>query len=270
MKFNPIPSSRALYCSVFALAMGLLLATLPLQASIVNIEDERLEDPPEGLTGSLNLSISGESGNQDTLTASGGLRADYVRDTRQWISVASRRYGTSSGEVDTDESFVHLRRVSKLDSQRAWEAFLQGEQNPFRLLQWRGLLGAGLRFGPYEHTEPGTRHYLGLGSFMEWERRELPEGSVHTETLRGNFYWNFRHQTEEGTRLSQTLYLQPALDDWDDHRVMSQLGLTTPVTRRVDVQAGVVLRYDSQPPGDIERLDVSYEFGLRWRFEGDG
>jgi len=252
----------------FPIILAGLLSGMPLLASagIVNIEAERFEAPPMGWSGNVSLSISGETGNQQTLSASGGLRLDHMDADRQWITLANRRYGRSGREADVDESFLHLRRVQPLTEQRSWEAFVQGEQNPFRLLEWRGLVGSGMRFGPLPHAAPKTQHYLGMGGFMEWERRELPEQTHHTETLRANLYWNFRYRTETGVALSQTLYYQPAMDRLADYRALNQLSLVTPLSRGTELQIGLSLRYDSQPPAEIDRLDTSYEVALRWQF----
>lgn len=243
----------------------LLISQAAAGGPIVNIESQRFEDPPEGLSGHLEGSLSGESGNQTTFQGSASARLDHLTSQRQWILLAARKYGRSGRDADVDESLVHLRRVVPRGERQAVEYFGQAERNPFRRLEYRGLLGAGLRLGAYTPTEHQRIHF-GIGAFAERERETEEDQTLTQDTLRGNFYWNHRFRTDTGIDLSQTLYAQPALDQPQDYRLLNQFSISSPLSARLDLQFALTARYDNRPPPQVRRTDVSYAVSLRWRF----
>ena len=257
-----MPARPNLPCLGLALFLG---APAALAGPIVNIESQRFEDPPEGWSGHLDASLSGESGNQTTFQSTASARLDHLDRERQWILLAARKYGRSGREADVDESLLHLRRVAPRGERWAVEAFGQAERNPFRRLEYRALAGSGVRLGAYTPTGD-QRIHVGLGAFAEREREETEEGPQRSDTLRGNFYWNHRMRTDTGVDLSQTLYAQPALDDPEDYRLLNQFSATSPLSRRLDLQFALTIRYDNRPPPQVRRTDTSYSLSLRWRF----
>jgi putative salt-induced outer membrane protein YdiY len=250
--------SRSLRIAAAALVFA--LAT-PAHA-IVNIEDLRASVPPEGVSGRFDLSGSSQSGNSNSLHVSTGGRINWKRgDTLDFI-VASYDFGETSGVRDTNQSLVHIRHVVTLNPTWAWEAFGQVEQDEFRRLNYRGLLGGGLR-RTLIHNDDRAAAYLGFGGFYSTE--QLTGGG--TENLwRANLYLVLKHAIGKHAHFATTTYYQPALKDTSDFRMYEEAGLSVAITKTLDLTTGLMVRYDSRPPTGVRAGDISFSTGIKYRF----
>lgn len=248
------------------LAAAMLFAMSAPSASIVNIEGQR-EVSGEGFSGRFNLMLGGASGNTDKVNLRTGARLEWKRDTITDLGIVEYNYGETSDVRDTNRAFAHLRRTWQYRERRAVEGFGQIENNEFTRLSFRGLAGGGMRLTLTRGED--FRAYLGLGAFAVREvlddRPDVSDaGSRHF--LRGNLYLSLNGNLNAYTTLYNTLYYQPALDDWPDVRVLNEAGLVIQLTRQIDLRSSVQVVYQSRPPQDVNETDVNYMTGIEYRF----
>lgn len=246
---------------------GVLLCLFaPAHASIVNIESQR-DVVEEGFSGRFHLALGGAAGNTDKLNLRTGARLEWKRDAVTDLGILEYHYGETGAVRDTNRAFGHLRRTVQYRERRAVEAFGQVERNEFTRLSFRGLAGGGLRFTLSRHED--FRAYLGLGGFAVRESLEdQPEvtDAGERDFLRGNLYLSLNGNLNDYTTLYNTLYYQPALDDFPDFRLLNESGLLIQLTQQIDLRSSLQVVHQSRPPQRVERTDFTYLTGIEYRF----
>jgi len=252
------------------LSISLLLGSIisfPANA-IVNVENMRVGPAVVGLSGNLDLSISGNRGNTDKDEYGVDGRIQNNHDQVTDFVVISYDYGAVSNVTNTNKTFVHGRHVVQFQPKKAWEAFAQAEKNEFSRLSFRGLLGAGLRFTLAEKPEQ-LGLYLGTGAF--WSRETLDQRPDLTDQgtqsfARANLYLVYKHKLNSQLSLVSTTYYQPRLSETGDFRALEQAGLTVKMTDNLSLKLSLDLAHDSRPPQSIDKTDTSYNTSLSYQF----
>jgi putative salt-induced outer membrane protein YdiY len=248
---------------IFRLALALfsLLFAGPALA-IVNIENIRVKEPGEGFSGNIAVGIDLESGSTNRSRVALGARTQWKRDAVLDFLVFNFDYGASGSVTDVNKSFIHGRHVVTMSPRWAWEAYAQVQQDEFRRLNFRGLLGGGLRNTLYRSGDR-TAVYFGFGALFENE--ELDDNSVD-QTGRGSFYLSIKHEVKKDINLISTTYLQPAIDRPGDFRASEQAAVTVGLTDTLDLKLTLDISHDSEPPVGVERTDTKFTTGITYRF----
>lgn len=236
--------------------------------AIVNIENMRVGAPEPGFSGNIDLSINGNSGNTDTAAAALGSRLQYQRDRVTDFVVFSYKYGEANDRRNSNATFVHARHIVQYRPTRAWEAYLQAEQDEFTRLSFRGLAGAGLRF-TLAAAADRLGLYFGAGAYYSRETLEFRSGLTDhgtDEFGRASFYLSYKHKLNPQLSVMSTTYYQPRLDDGEDFRALEQAGLVVKMNARLSLKLSLDIRHDSRPPQAVEKTDVSYFTGLSYDF----
>lgn len=231
-------------------------------AAISNVETMRVQKESDGFSGALELDSNLMSGNTDSKHASFGnrLQWDYGRKTDFIITRYS--YGESGGVRDVNHGFVHLRHVAHVSDRWAREAFGQMEQDEFRRLSYRALIGGGLRHTLKQNGDKSAM-YLGLGGFYSTER--LDDHSVEN-LMRANLYFVVKHAFSDSTRLVSTTYCQPSLDNPGDFRALEQLAYEIKLNSKLGLTLSLDIAHDSQPPAGVQATDTGIQTGIKYSF----
>jgi hypothetical protein len=239
----------------------LLLAAGPAWAQ-VNIEHYRGK---MGMTGSASYSFNSDLGNVDVLNSGGAGNVTINRSHGTVFAIFKGGIGVQGGKRFANNGVVHLRYTYKKDRRYQPEGFVQSDYATSRQLDWRTLVGAGLRYNASE-SETGA---LSFGTGLMWEREglDLAPGDPHpdeTSLARSSTYVNVHLSGK--VLFSTTSYVQVALPDPGDVRLLGIVQLTTPLLGRLNQTTSVDFRVDSEPPGGVEKTDVkiSTSFGLKF------
>jgi putative salt-induced outer membrane protein YdiY len=244
----------------FSILFSLLLVATPAHA-IVNIESMRVS-VDEGFSGDMELNGSLLSGNTRQSRLALGTRLNWKRDATLDFLVLRYDIGESAGVRDINKAFLHGRHVVTLSPRWAWEAFAQVEQNEFRRLARRGLLGGGARRTLFRDADR-TAVYLGMGGFTSTET--LSDDG--TENLaRANMYFVVKHALSDTARISSTTYYQPAFNDAGDYRMLESAALAVAITDRLDLTLSLDVSHDSLPPAGVQATDTTLATGISYRF----
>ncbi|NNE33692.1 MAG: DUF481 domain-containing protein [Rhodothermales bacterium] len=245
----------------------LLLAailTLGVTESIAQVNTERLRSDKDGTSGSVDASVSVRRGNSDLLDVSTGIRLDH-KDKRNYAFLVGRvSYGTNNSTTYSNSAFAHLRYNRELSSALAIEVFGQLQRDGFTLLQLRALLGAGIRVQYVKND----RLRLAQGSSLMYENERLDAAKVivhpnRIETARWSNYVTLAGSPVENLTLVSTTYVQSALSDFGDVRIVNDASVAVSLSSRISLTTTLSFRYDSKPPDNIESADLVVRNGLR-------
>jgi putative salt-induced outer membrane protein YdiY len=250
------------------IATLLLLALGYSQTShaIVNMEDLHTGEPKEGFSGNVELSLSNTSGNTEKEDYALGSRLQWHQGKITDYLLLRGAYGESAGVKTTENSFLHARHIYQYRPRLAAEAYVQGEQDTFARLEFRGLVGAGGRFTLYQRESRGIV-YLGLGAYYSQERIDdvYPDGG--TDNLwRGSSYLILKYQATENTALVSSTYYQPAFEGAKDFRMLEQAAMKVKLNDTLSLVLSADFRYDSEPPVGVEKRDVTYTTAFSLEF----
>ncbi len=250
--------------TALALLGGLFPAT---GQAIVNIEELRSGADEPGLKTRVSLSASGAQGNTNRITLHSDLRLHWQRKQHDELLIFNRSYGESSKIRDINKSFLHFRHGQHLDERRTIEGFIQAESNEFARMDFRGLVGGGLRLR-LDRSER-NRYFLGLGVFHEQENIDTLSGLNEAEEKqfwRGNLYFVIKHTFNDVTRINSTTYYQPKFQDGSDLRMLEEILLLVGLSKRLDLRLSLEINHDSQPALTVEQTDTTYSSGIVYKF----
>lgn len=252
-------------CRIFG---GLLLVLFmnPVYA-IVSMEDAHLVRPEEGWNVTLGLSGSGASGNTEKYDVTTGARVVWQHHNITDMLVLSGSYGRVEGETNTEKGFMHLRHTAPLVNEHYWGVFAQANHNTFTRLKYRGLVGGGVRLTLTEHSDTAAA-YLGLGAMYEKEEIEDPAitESRIDRVYRANVYLVGKYHLNSAVRFVSSTYYQPSFSDGDDFRALEEAELAVKLDESLDLTLSVNVAHDSRPPIGIERTDIIYSTGIKYKF----
>jgi len=244
----------------------------------VNTETMRKADLSPGQHFSLGAQLNYLQGNSQVLQARLQGNWYYVFSRGQVFLNLNQKLSRKDKVAFVNQGFVHLRGTRQLRPRLEGELYTQREYNEFINLQSRQLFGAGLRLGllapPPDAEAAEVTMTLGTSLMFEEERMDAgPNGDlgdpVHGELaqlLRSSNYLLLAWSPGESWRVSSTSYYQVDTKRLSDFRVLSQSRLRVGLSQRLVLDIVWNLRYDSEPPKNIEDLDMEISQGLTYRF----
>ena len=250
-----------------ALLTATLVAVLarPASANIVNVLGSLAGEPEEGWSGSLTGTIDWRTGNVDLAQVGGSGTVRYRAGHYLGLLLLRGEYGKGEGTLLSEKTFAHLRGRVDLDDCRRWlwEAFVQHEFDAFRRLEARAVAGTGPAVRLVD--EPSTNLVVGLAYMLEYERfddREPADAGLREWNHRASSYATGMYKLDDRVAVTQTVYVQPRLDNPSDLWLLSETTLTTQLGKRLALQSSFVVAYDRSPPIGIETTDTALKTGL--------
>jgi len=230
--------------------------------AIVNIEKINIENDEQPVQGEVGLDFSGSSGNSDTQAVALAGRVQWNNESTQFI-VLKYDYAESADVLSADKTFIHYRNILSSKGRRSPELFLQLQNDEFKLLKLRTLIGAGYRF-KLANTKNGYSR-LGAGLFYSEEEYNDAINSIE-EVTRLNLYFTYQLKINNTTNFVTTTYYQPDIENTSDYRVLEQAGFEFKLSDDLLYFLTVDISYDNDPVEDIDKDDTSYKSGIKYRF----
>ena len=241
--------------NIIFLCFSLFFSGDNLFAQIVNMESARKENL-SGFHFQANLGLNGSSGTVDRTNYSVETRLDYNSNKWQRFGVFSYKREEKDDSITSNNTFLHLRAVRKVNDLVSWEIFTQLSEKPLQKIKRRELFGAGLRFSPFKSLR------IGLGLFDENEKRILSETR---KTTRLNTYITNDFKISDTAIFESTLYIQPDIDDLSELRSFFVAGLRLKITEKFSSIISFENTYDSSPPPNTDESNIFY--GIKFSFE---
>jgi hypothetical protein len=231
----------------------------------VNVQGA-IAKPPEqdGVTGQIELKLDLRRGNNDLLDL-GAAGTILVRHGRLLgLAIARGEYGRGSDTTFKRKTFEHVRLRASLDSRWKWEVFAQHELDTFRRITVRTLTGTGPALQIVDEERVSL---LGGAAYMlEYERlddrADVTDSGERSVFHRASFYLTGTEKLSDSAAITQTLYVQPRIDDPSDLRLLGELAVTTKLSKHIALTDGLTIAYDRTPPDGIKRHDIQLRVAL--------
>jgi putative salt-induced outer membrane protein YdiY len=243
----------------------------PCAAQIVNVLDKidtSGAGDDGGFAGAIEAGGNWKSGNVDVLDLTASASLGY-RNGRHLVFVAGNAaYGFKNSERYVNKDLEHLRYRIDIIGPLSLEAFAQHDRNEFRRRALRGLVGIGPRVELMSITRMNLD--LGIAYMPELERLSEKEGvsdsGLERWTHRGSAYLQSHVRINKRLSLDHSLFLQPALDEWTNLRVFSELGFEVDLWKYFSLRLAYVLQVDTKPPETVHPADAQRKLSLKASF----
>ena len=237
-----------------------LLSVSPTSSAIDETESLRQRSHDKANYTNLAFDIAGKGGNSKTEDFEFGIYHSQRQGKHFGFVMATREYATSFNVESANNSFVHLRYNYYFQARDSIELFSQINEDEFRSLDSRKLIGLAYR------REVSKQQAFGLGVFSEHENYRVEGQRLQFDQTRVNAYWVYAQSISATSTIANTLYYQPNISELSDFRAYNKLSLNTEVTDNLYLSFSLLVEHDSQPVLDVKKTDHSYGAGFAYEF----
>ena len=248
---------------ISGMAAGVLL-TLPAAAQ-VNTEPLRDKIHATGLSGVLQGTLDGHTGNTNGVTADGLIGGGFATGPHLMFAFGSVDYSRLNESLGIDKSFAHLRYNFEVADWVWWEVLAQAQSDYFQRIEVRNLLGTGARFRVLGDTQVNL--FLGVAYLFENDVTTPDTGEpgqwqpvVH----RMSAYLAEHAKLKDNVVTVATIYAQPEIIDPSNIRVTVEAGFIFAVSKWLSTNIAFSGHYDSQPPPGVLPTDTEVKNAIAW------
>ena len=229
----------------------------------INTEKMRIAEDVQGFTTTAAANLSYRTGNREVFDLGLGGRIDYRGAGFASFLTGDILFSEVDGTTFLNQGFAHLRTIFRAPEKRLRpELFVQTQRNASQLLTRRYLAGGGLRLTAYRDSTSAV--FVGTTPMVEYELldRDRVERDPETTVVRWSNYLVLKIELTDLVTFVNTVYVQPRLDGFSDVRLLDEAGLDVQITKSLALRTALNLRYDSEPPADLDRYDLFVRNGL--------
>ena len=243
-----------------------ILLPLLSYAQIVMVEGRRLDDSL-GWHGAVTLQLYNTKNTERVYTLGGGSVMQYQQGDHRFLSLNNIRIIRNVDDENPNKEnngYQHFRYNYAIDSFWTVEAFSQAQFDQVLRIDFRGLLGGGVRMNLIKQEK--NRLTLGVSGMLEYEE-EKDTTVVHND-FRMSTYLSYERDFTDAISLSLISYYQPRVDDFTDYRVSGGFNFNWQFNQSFSYNINASLVYDAQPvvDEDIPKLTYSISNGISYRF----
>jgi hypothetical protein len=256
--------------TLFALALALPLLVTATARAQVNTENLRKRIKTVGYSVLIEGSLTGDSGNTEGITTGGGVGGGWGRAPHLVFAYARADYAKYAGVTSVNKSFAHARYNYEFVEWAWGELFAQAQSDQFQRMKLRNLFGIGPRFR-LARAEVGKELAVYYGTAYMFERDVVtvapgaPDANVQVWDRWSN-YVTAQWELDERVILASSLYVQPALEDFANVRVLDETLFTFKVTPWLNASIAGSVKYDSAPPTAVKTTDLEVKNSLGLTF----
>ncbi|VCU70983.1 hypothetical protein PIGHUM_03063 [Pigmentiphaga humi] len=241
-------------------ALALAVAALPVWAQAPLKTDGQWR-------GSVNAGASLAKGNTDSTTLNIGANAGKATETDRLNFSLTALYGTKNENGDKSETANLWRMGGKYDRDITDRMFgfgsLDLEHDKLQELDLRGVAAGGV--GRHIVKTDKTLFDVFTGLAYNHER--------FTHDTRNSVEWllgeESSHKISDTTSLHQRLAVYPNLSNGGEYRVQLDAGLTTSITKKIELKLTLSNRYMSNPQPGVKKTDTLLLTSIGYRFGPD-
>lgn len=245
----------------------LFFITGNLQAQIINVESQRLQNDSIKLAGNAAASFSYQQNNKATLlqlntSATIQVRSKSLKDV--FLLFGAYEISKSNTSTLSNAGFVHFRYTQKFNKYFRLEAFVQYQSNPVLLFKTRFLAGTGPRIKIL--NKPKIKSSLGLLYMFEYEETLETIRNIHRDHRISSYFtftWSLPDKIGE---LSTITYFQPRIDYFNDFRLTNQTSISFALGKHISLVIGMRYLYDAYPPDGVIRNSFASNMGIKASF----
>ena len=247
---------NAVLCSTVAV-LGLVCLSIPgvAHAQAAN------PDTVKHLKVTAGVAYLDASGNTDVSSLTVTERLEWKRPHFVWAQYVNAINGTTDGEESANLLAMGLRGDWKPAGRLSIYALLNYDRNRFANIGRRFEEGAGLGYTMIDR--PRHRLTTELGSQFV-QQRNLDR--VSDSFLAGRAAEFYRYTLKENTYIEQRVEFLPNFETSEDYRINGEANVVAPLSRRVAMKFGYVVRFDNLPEPDVKKTDRFLTSGIQIAF----
>ena len=259
---------RPVFVLVLLVLLGVLALPRAASAQIVNVQGSLAKEPAPGWSGTLTGGLDWQTGNVEIVKVAGAGSTIYR--CGPWLALALVRgeYSEGEGVKLAQKTFEHLRGRRALRPRLLWEGFGQHEYDAFRRLSVRAVVGTGPAVRVI--VDPRGSLTAGLAYLLEYEQlstlADAADSGARAWRHRLSSYLTGSLELGDDVTGTQTVYVQPRLDDPGDLLVLSESSVQSKLGARLSLVNSFVLAYDASPPETIAALATSLKVSVAVTF----
>jgi hypothetical protein len=255
--------------SSILILVALLTGSIQGFAQIVVVEGFALKEDSTGFQGAAQLNFTSFKNTDQIISLNSNAKVQYYNQEKgqRMISQSNIFFFLNQDAPEDNQinqGYQHLRYNFILSDNWEQENFVQMQYNHQLRIDFRGLIGTGMRFKFWNKEKQFL--YSGL-SLMYENELERDTSAVHNDP-RLSFYLSHFRKFNEEVNVKLISYYQPRLDKWNDFRFSTGLSFFFAVTEKIKYTLQASFLFDSSPVVDpnIEHLTYSIQNGLQFSF----
>ncbi|MEY4387768.1 MAG: hypothetical protein RLY20_3051 [Verrucomicrobiota bacterium] len=209
-------------------------------------------------TAAFNLSLS--KGNTDNLLAGGNLLTSRKWDVNELDLGIDGLYGETDG-VRSAGNLHGFGQYNRLFNARLFGLLrLDAVNDSIADIDYRATLSPGVGYYLIKETNTFLRFEAGPGFVFE------KVGGVSDSYVTLRLAERFEHTLNERVKLWQSFELLPAVEDFSDYVLNTEVGLDTSLTKKLSLRTFVQDTYDSTPAVGRKKNDVKLVVAIAYKF----
>lgn len=201
------------------------------------------------------------SGNTDVSSLTITERLEWKRPHFLWAQYVNAINGTTNGEESANLLAIGVRGDWKPAGRLSVYALVNYDRNRFADIGRRFEEGAGLGYALIDR--PRHRLTTELGSQFV-QQRNLDR--VSDSFLAGRAAEFYRYTLKENTYIEERVEYLPNFETTEDYRINGEANIVAPLSRRVAMKFGYVVRFDNLPEPDVKKTDRFLTSGIQIAF----
>lgn len=233
-----------------------------LNAQIVNVESLRLKTDTLGWAGSAHLSINLKKSVNEQFKIKSGIHVQYKFPKHLILFVNNIGFERIDDADFTNDAMQHLRYNYKFNKTITGELFLQNQNNAIAKIEYRRLIGSGIRI----KLSQSDKYKFYLGNHLMYENEKSKEENPKTNfDWRNSTYFSFSLYLNDNIKLISTTYFQPRLDKFSDYRTSHQSELNIKIVKKLMFTTTFYLANDTNPMDGIPKKEYELTNGLMYK-----
>ncbi len=248
---------------ILLLVLG-LTATSALSAQvIIHIDSDKHQLKEDGFSGNIDLSMSMSQAVNFVFGTNNASQIFYSKGKHTVKSLNGLNLTVVNKSKPINDGFQHFRYSYSLTDRIIPEAFAQGQYNHNTKVAARYIVGIGGLFKIYNKDTDSMQLHLGIHYMPEYERELLGKINRH-QRLNIMVSWGYTFKSK--LKLDLVTYLQPDMMRLSDFRIMGNLALEMPITKRLTYRSSIGWVFDTHPPEGLRPNFFNTRNGLRYVF----
>ncbi len=250
---------------------GVAVAGILSTPSVFAQQAAEPEKPKWETTANAGLTLT--TGNSESILGTIGLDTKRKWESDEVTLGASAGYGKSSSPGTTRSRTTDFTKAygqyNHLINERAYFGLrVDGERDGIADLSYRVRISPLL--GYYVIKNDKTSLSFDVGPSVVIERFEATPANVNPTTdtyLAIRFGERFEHKLSDTTKIWQTAEYIPSVKEWSEkYLINAEIGISTAITPKWDLQLKYQINHDSAPAGNREYTDSRLIAGTAYKF----
>lgn len=248
----------------FSLFILFFLISNQITAQIINTESLRKVTDTSGWSGSINLNLDLKKNVSTIFRINNRIHIQYKNKKNLVLFMNDINYERFDGSSIISNATQHLRYNYKTSKKIALEAFSQSQFNSISKIDYRWLIGIGIRFKLSSSEK--YKFYLGTLVMYEYEKStdEIP---VINKDLRFSNYFSFSLYPSDNVSIVSTTYYQPKMNSFKDFRISSESFIAISIYKNLGFKSSFNYYFDKFPVEGIPKSQYSFTNGLIYTFD---